>query len=199
MKNPVNNEVLRNEVKNLTSGIDAYFAEHYSRWEEKTREWVTSKANELFPGEDRQHLAENIDKDTPHQLLQQLSDEWTVEDGVVDALFADIMSRIEALKDRLGDGTAAEVVDETIKWLNAKAAQLVKIEFERFLSTLDWLYEDAKEVTIMEFLMRSNYQDVLSYHDQLNMVLWEMHFEAIEWHEAKILSEVAKAMERTAK
>lgn len=194
MGNSLNNEVLRSEVKNLISGINAYFTEQNDVWEKKTREWVLLKADELFPGGDRQHLAEKLDKDTPRQLLQQLSDEWPVEDGIVDTLIADIKSKIEVLKESLGDGAATEIVDETKSWLNAKAAQLVRVEFERYLNTLDWMYDNAKEVTIMEFLTRSNYQDVISYHEELNKVLWEMHFEAVEWHQAKILSEVAKGM-----
>lgn len=194
MGNSLNNEVLRSEVKNLVSGINTYFAEQNDNWEKKTREWVTSKADELFPGENRQRLADEISKDTPRLLLQQLSDEWPVEDGVVDTLIADIKSKIEVLKESLGDGAATEIVDETKSWLNAKAAQFVRVEFERYLNTLDWMYDNAKEVTIMEFLTRSNYQDVISYHEELNRVLWEMHSEAIEWHKAKVLSEVAKGI-----
>lgn len=194
MGKSLNNEVLRAEVKKLVSGIDTYFAEQNNKWEKKTREWVTSKADELFPGGNRQRLAEEVSKDTPRLLLQQLSDEWIIEEGVVDTLVADINAKVESLKEKLGDGPATEVVDETKKWLNAKAAQLVRVEFERYLSTLDWMYDNAKEVTLMEFLIRSNYQDVISYHEELNKVLWEMHFEAVEWHQAKILSEVAKGM-----
>lgn len=190
----MNNEVLRSEVRNLVSSINAYFTEQNDVWEKKTREWVLLKADELFPGGNRQHLAEELGKDTPRQLLQQLSDEWPVEDGVVDTLVEDIKVKVGVLKERLGEGLATEIVDETKRWLEAKAAQLVRVEFERYLGTLDWMYENAKEVTIIEFLTRSNHQDVISYHEELNRVLWEMHFEAVEWHQAKILSEVAKGI-----
>lgn len=194
MGNSLNNEVLRSEVKNLVSGINAYFTEQNDVWEKKTREWVLLKADELFPGGNRQNLAEELDKDIPRQLLQQISDEWPIEDGVVDTLVDDIKVKVGVLKERLGEGLATEVVDEAKKWLEAKAAQLVRVEFERYLSTLDWMYDNAKEVTIIEFLTRSNCQDVISYHEELNRVLWEMHFEAVEWHQAKILSEVAKGI-----
>lgn len=195
MENTVDYEILRAEVKNLTSGINTCLAENYNRWETRTKGWVASKWEELLPGGDREHLVDEICEDTPRLLLQQLSDGWPVEDGLVEALVTDIKAKVERIKEIHGIEAASEIVEETIEWLKTKAADLGFVEFEMTLRTLNWLYEDAKEVTIMEFLTRTNYKDVIEYHEELRKKLWEMHYEAVEWHEAKILSEVAKGME----
>lgn len=198
MGNQLNHEELRADVKLLTSGVNSYFAENYNQWEKETRGWVALKAEELLPAGDREHLVDEIDKNTPRLLLEQLSDEWQVEDGKVDSLVTDIKAKVEGLRETLGAEVTSAIVAETIKWLKAKAAQLVHVEFEWSIETLNWLYENAKEVTIMEFLTRSNFKDVIEYHEELRKKLWEMHYEAIEWHEAKILTEVARAMENIA-
>lgn len=195
MENILYPVVLRTEVKNLASGIDTCFETHYSQWENITKGWVAHKWEELLPGGDREHLVDEINKDTPRQLLQQLTDEWPVEDGLVEALVTDIKAEVERLRETYGAEAASEIVEEAIQWLKAKAARLLHVEFEMSLRTLNWLYEDAKEVTIMEFLTRTNYKDVIEYHEELRRKLWEMHYEAVEWHAAKILSEVAKGME----
>lgn len=195
MVKPLEYGVLRTEVKTLISAINTCFATHYSQWEAKTKGWVTSKCEELLPGGDREHLVGEINKDIPRQLLQQLSDEWSVEEGIVESLVLDIQTKVDEFKEKLGVEYTSEIVEETIKWLRAKAAQLGYVEFEMTIGTLNWLYEEAKEVTIMEFLTRTNYKDVIEYHEELRKKLWEVHYEAIEWHEAKILSEVAKTME----
>lgn len=195
MESTLNYTILRSEVIGLTSVINLYFTKQYNAWERKTNAWVGLKAHELLPSGDREHLVDAVSKDTPHLLLQQLSDEWPIEDGIIEALVADINRKTESLIEKFGDRVTLEIVNETKKWLKAKAAELLQVEFEGSLRTLDWLYEDAKEVTIIEFLTRSNHKDVIEYHEELNKKLWEMHFEAIEWHEAKILSEVAEAME----
>lgn len=196
MENRIDSKILIPEVITLTSGINAYFAEQYDKWEHKTKCWVAAKWEELLPAGDRERLVDEINIDTPHQLLQQLSDEWPVEEGVIESFTIDIKAKVEELKEKFGVEPAIEIMDETIKWLRVKAAKLGCVEFEMSIRTLNWLYEDAKEVTIMEFLTRSNYKDVLEYHEELRRKLWEMHYEAIEWHEAKILSEVATAMEK---
>lgn len=198
MKNALDYDLLRTEVTSLTSGINKYFATHYNQWEIKTKWWVVAKWEELLPGGDRERLVDEINKDTPHQLLQQLSDEWPVEEGLIESLAVEIKAKVEELKEKLSVESALVIVDETTKWLKAKAAQLVFVEFETSLRDLNWLYEDAKEVTIIEFLTRSNYKDVIEYHEELRKKLWEMHYEAVEWHQAKILSEVARAMESIA-
>lgn len=195
MGNILDSEILRSEIRILTSGIDAYFTEQYDRWETKTKWWVATKWEKLLPGGNRERLVDEINKDTPRQLLLQLSDEWPVEKGDVELLLADIKIKVEEIKEARGVEAVSEIVEETIQWLKAKAAELAQVEFAWSLRTLEWLYEDAKEVTIMEFLTRTNYKDVIEYHEELRRKLWEMHYEAIEWHEAKILSEVAKAME----
>lgn len=195
MENSKKYKDIRAGVKILTSGISTYFASQHNLWERKTHRWVAEKTSELLPGGGRQRLVNKIDRDIPLQLLQQLSDEWSIEEGIVESLVLDIRSKVEMLIKEQGDKSALEIVDETIKWLKAKASQLVRVEFEMSLRRLNWLYEDAKEVTIIEFMTRSNYKDVIEYHEELNKILWEMHFEAVEWHEAKILSEVARAME----
>lgn len=195
MGNTLDNQILREEIRNLTSGINAYFTEQYDRWEEKTKYWVASEWERLLPAGDRERLVDEINKDTPHQLLQQLSDEWPVEEESIEKLIVEIKAKVEELKEKHGIESTFEIVNETTKWLRAKAAQLVNVEFAMTLNTLNWLYENAKEVTIMEILKRSNYKDVIEYHEELRRKLWEMHYEAIEWHEAKILLEVAMAME----
>lgn len=198
MCNTENYEILKSEVKILTSGINVLFTEQYNHWEEKTKYWVASKWEELLPGGDRERLVDGINKDIPRQLLQQLSDEWPVEEGMVEALVTDIKAMVDGLKEKYGEEGASMYVRETITWLRAKAAQLVRVEFALTPGNLDWLYENAKEVTIMEFLTRTNYKDVIEYHEELRKKLWEMHYEAVEWHEAKILSKVARAMENMA-
>lgn len=195
MRKMIDNELLRTEVRMLTSGINSCFTEQYDCWEARTKSCVTAKWEELLPGGNRERLVDEICEDTPRQLLQQLSDEWSVEDGLVESLVTDIKEKVEEIKKKLGAESALEIVNETIKWLKAKAAELGYVEFEMSIRKLNWLYEDAKEVTIMEFLTRSNYKDVIEYHEELRKKLWEMHYEAVEWHEAKILSEVAQAME----
>lgn len=195
MRNTLDHQFLITEVRNLTSGIDACFSEQYDCWEVRTKSWVASKWEELLPSGNRERLVEEINKDTPHQLLEQLSDEWPVENGIVESLVEDIKAKIDKIKKVHGVEVASEIVEETIQWLKVKSAQLVRVEFEMSLRKLNWLYEDAKEVTIMEFLTRTNYRDVIEYHEELIKKLWEMHYEAVEWHEAKILAKVAKAME----
>lgn len=198
MYNTGDYEILRSEVKMLTSGINVLFAEQYDHWEAKAKEWVASKWEELLPGGNRERLVDEIDKNTPRRLLKRLSDEWSVEEGMVEALVADIKAMIDGLKEKYGEEGALLYVNETIKWLKAKVAQLEHVEFAETLGKLDWLYENAKEVTIMEFFTRSNYKDVIEYHEELRRKLWDMHYEAVEWHEAKILSEVAAAMQNIA-
>lgn len=199
MKNTLDYEILRAEIKNLISGINAYFTEQYNRWETKTKYWVASKWEELLPGGDRERLVDEINSDTPRQLLQQLSDEWRVEEGVIESLTVEIKAKVEGLKEKYGVESTLEIVGETIEWLNAKAAELGHVGFEMSMGKLNWLYEEAKEVSIMEFFTRTNYKDVIEYHEELRKKLWEMHYEAVEQHEAKILTAVATAMEDMAK
>lgn len=195
MRNTTDYGILRGGVIYLTSGINAIFENQYDTWETKTKYWVVGKWEELLPPGDRDRLVDEICEDTPRLLLQQLTDEWPVEDGIVESLAKEIRTKVEEIKEARGVQVASDIVRETIQWLKAKAAELGFVEFELSIRTLNWLYEDAKEVTIMEFLTRTNYKDVIEYHEELRKKLWDMHYEAIEWHEAKILSEVAKAME----